>query len=247
MCHSNMPMFHALARECIEHGLAFAAWDCPHHGRSTWLSEGNLSKPQCMRGGGDDLIENANAFLDQMVRLYPTLPLVVMGQSFGGALCARLAAARADLRGALLLSPACADAWARRARWLACLVYKWRTMRFAMRSLRKIGRERRRELRMDPFGAKRIPGLSTMGVVYDLVQPTASPDATVHIMCPVTILHGTRDDLIPCHRVMAMHHCLRGQPKQIRFVPHGTHDMLSDTSTVLECAAACKRLLGDSV
>ena len=139
------------------------------------------------------------------------------------------------------------DAWARRARWLACLVYKWRTMRFAMRSLRKIGRERRRELRMDPFGAKRIPGLSTMGVVYDLVQPTASPDATVHIMCPVTILHGTRDDLIPCHRVMAMHHCLRGQPKQIRFVPHGTHDMLSDTSTVLECAAACKRLLGDSV
>ena len=95
--------------------------------------------PSACAEGETISLRTRTLFLDQMVRLYPTLPLVVMGQSFGGALCARLAAARADLRGALLLSPACADAWARRARWLACLVYKWRTMRFAMRSLRKIG------------------------------------------------------------------------------------------------------------
>lgn len=247
MCHSNMPMFHALARECMAHGLAFAAWDCPHHGRSTWLAEGNVLKPQCMRGNGDDLVANASAFLDEAVRLYPTLPLVIFGQSFGGALCTRLAAMRSDLRGAFLLSPACPDVWTRRPRWLACMVYKWRMARFVVRSLRGIDRERRQAFHADPFGAKRLPSLSTLGVVYDLVKPASAPDAVVAVLCPVSILHGSRDDLIPWDIVVKLHDCLCGQRKEIRFVPRGTHDMLADAHTVRVCSETCVSLVGDAV
>lgn len=248
--HGDTRQVRQLASACLARGLAFYAWDCPHHGRSSTLGDpDSRMRPLHVVRGDEYLPSDACTFVARAIAEHPELPFVLCGQSFGGGLLLRCAgdlqsSTFARCRGLLLLSPMCEDANVRlfrRCPLLGCLRGKWCLLRFALRYVRRLSRTERAALRADPLIAARLPSLATMGTCARLVLAT-QPE---RIRQPLVIAQGGRDDLIPIDGMLDALARAATPPLErvLHLSPSGGHDLLHEASAADEYAALCVDLL----
>lgn len=88
--HSGMPRYDTLRAACVARDLAFVAWDMPHHGTSSRLGGDHPLK--ALRVREPELVSDAVDLVALVrARFGAHVPVVLMGESLGGALALRVA------------------------------------------------------------------------------------------------------------------------------------------------------------
>jgi len=185
--------------------------------------------------GGPRMASDAGEIVAQLRALYPGLPVIVMGESMGGAIAALLAARPdAPQDATVLLAPAVwgwdqqKPALAAALRGLNAVAPGWAPDpgRAAPPIMASDNIEALRRMGQDPLTLRNPPISATKGLV-DLMSE--AQDAMPHLHGRVLILSGRRDQLVPGAATAAAWAKL---PPEVRraFYPHGYHLLPRDSA-----------------
>lgn len=195
----------ALAEHAILRGYSWVRFDLAGHGQSSGqFATARLS----------DWLADLRALADH----YAPRPLVLVGSSLGAWLAVLLARESPAVGGLVLLAPA---------------------FNFLQRGYAALPPERqvrwRDEGRLtlpDPYGA---PG-ATYELEYGLVEDAVRHDvlsAPVSVSCPVAIIHGRDDELVPVAISETFFRELRAPHKELVVVPAGDHRLTGAATQIL--------------
>ena len=174
-------------------GYAVYVYDLRGHGQSSG-TRGQV-------GRFDDYLDDTAIFLDEVRRRQPGKPLLLLGHSLGGLICARLAEERPWTCAALVLSSpffALTDAALSRMKLLGAkvlsVVWPGRDIGNTVRAERPLARRRRgRGLRHRPAGAPR--GARRAGRPRRWRPRTPPWPARARVTLPLLVLYGTDDQV----------------------------------------------------
>ena len=88
--HATAERYRPFYQHLVDNGYIYAAWDCPHHGKSSSLDDPTHPlKPLDI--AEPNLVLDAVAFVDVVRAQCTGLPLILIGESLGGGLALRIA------------------------------------------------------------------------------------------------------------------------------------------------------------
>ena len=186
--HARLPRYAALYQALARHGLVVLSWDCPHHGVSSTLGDGqgSISHPwKPLRLPSAELLANDGLeFVAAARRVYCDLPLVLIGESMGGALALRIsedvgAAAVCTIAGAV------PNAISRSSQFTSM----WRGNWALLQTVWAAPREEVKEAKRDPLIKLGVPHKSVSRCVRKLMSQTEYARLTSPLLAAI----GTRD------------------------------------------------------
>lgn len=196
----------ALAHHAQTHGYSWARFDLAAHGASTGvLWEQTLS----------GWLEDARS----VAALYAPRPLILVGSSLGAWLAVLMArSGHIPVAGLVLLAPG---------------------FNFLQRYYASLPQDRRRQWRSegqltlpDPYG----PAGAVYRLGYRLVEDAAAHDvlsAPVTLPCPLTIIHGDRDEVVPLAVSEAFLDRARAPAQRLTVVAGGDHRLTAAVPRIL--------------
>lgn len=211
--HARMTRYAALYDACTRHDLAVVAWDMPHHGASSDLGTPGHAWRHGRDLDADALVTDAIALTVRTRSRFPGVPLVLVGESLGGALATRVAPA---------VSPAA----------LVCVAgavpsrthFVWLRTNVALaRAVARAERRGRAAALQDPLVRARpvLPSAVRAGLrLLATTQPA-------RVRAPVLHVCGQRDPVFPwkdAKRALARFE--RAPRRVLQVVPRVAHDVL---------------------
>jgi alpha-beta hydrolase superfamily lysophospholipase len=185
--------------------------------------------------GGEALTDDAAEMVAILRRRHPGLPLVLMGESMGGAVLMRLATRpnAPNVRGYVLVAPAVwgraeMNIFERGGLWLAATLTPGMEISrppppIKVRASDNLDALIR--LSRDPLTV-RSTRMDTLYGLVDLMD--AALAAAAYFRAPGLFMYGEHDELVPRQATLATWRALPPGPHRLAFYPHGWHLLMRD-------------------
>lgn len=225
-CHSDL--YYVLGDYFFDKNILVAAWDQRGHGRS-YGTPGALSSFALVN---DDLYQ----FIQLLKRLYPKIPIYLMGESMGALVILNFATRYPGLTSGLItLVPGI-----RPKLLIFKILQPLRPFTYILKTLLnkkpiiKIPSDFENPTYLDAFNDYDMHdllhlNLVSLGLLYNLVNLIAnSLKQSQHIVDPILICQGTGDKALDVQGAIELHHCIHTSDKQLKLYHRANHSLLMD-------------------